>query len=273
MKTFLLNLSKNITLLVFVVIQIGIGSAIAQNDEMPKDLYYEIACFKAKNPNAVNYFKTTAHAIHKEMEKQKIIENWSFFKVDFPNGNACECDFRAIRMFRGMEALEKLKDPAVREQIIKNIWPNKTKDDISQEFASNFDFQYSQVFNMIDALIPEATSSKLVVVNFMDVKPENRSTYVEMESEIFKPLHKVNNESGKIVDWVLARRVIPYGAEIKTDYITMDKYESYADMQNSGFMEMFTKVHPTKDGKATMTKMSKMRKLAKSEIWKHIVTD
>ena len=272
MKTTLLNTIRKMTFIVIAIFLLS-NQILAQDSSMPEDLYFEIACFKAKKPGAINYFKTTGNAINQEMIRTGVIENWSFFKVDFPNGSACECDFRAIRTFRGIEALEKLKDNSIREQIIKTIWPHKSRADISREFNELIDFRYSHVYNMVDALVPKATTSKMMVVNFMDVEPKNRSSYLEMENEIFKPLHAANHKNGGLVDWVVARRSIPYGAEIKTDFITIDKYDSYSKMQNSNFMETFKKVHPDIDGPSTMAKMSTLRSLIKAEVWQHVPTE
>ena len=270
MKTFFKSSSKIILSFILIFALIDSDHLMAQKQEMPEDLYYEIACFKFKKAGAMDFFISKGKKINQEMINRGIIDSWSFYRVDFPNGSDCECNYRAVRVFRGIATLDKLKDRSIRDNIIRNIWPNKTSKDISSEFNELIDFRYSHIFNMRDALVPKPTHSAIMVVNFMDVEAPNRTTYVQMEKEIFKPLHASNLDAGNMVDWVLASRVMPHGSEVEVDFITIDKYDSYDKMNRGDFNSSFKTVHPTLESQSTMNKMGKMRTLTRSEVWQTI---
>ncbi|MDA9773961.1 hypothetical protein N9B82_03300 [Saprospiraceae bacterium] len=245
-----------------------VSHTFAQEQSIPEDLFMEIACFKAKGPDAQDFFKKWSKPFHEEMIRQGILVGWDFYTVDYPNGSDCDCRFRAVRVFRGIGTLDKIKSTKTREAIVQKIWPNKTLKDLGAEFQKNVELKHSEVYRLVDALIPTKTKSKIMVVNFMDVKPGDREAYLEMEDAIFKPLHSASNKEGKLIDWFIAEREIPYGMKVKTDYITVDKFDNYEDYFSNNFMELFKSVHPTMNAKEAMIKMAEKRKLIKSEIWR-----
>lgn len=267
MQTFFRSSFKKAVLAVSLIILCLVSNLLAQEQNVPEDIFIEIACFKAKKSDAVEYFKTRGKAIHEEMIRQGILTNWEFYTVDYPNGKDCDCNFRAVRVFRGIGQLDKIKSVATRQAIIKKIWPDKNLNDLRREFSESIEFRHAEVYNLNDALIPAPTQSNMMVVNFMDVKPGERANYLKKETEIFKPLHAANNKAGKLVDWVVAERVLPYGTEFKADFITIDKFENYSDFFDFNFMDLFKKIHPQMDGPTTMKEMAETRKLLKSEVW------
>jgi len=263
------SFTNRFTLITALFFLFGFTQLGAQ-DNVPDDLYFEVACFKSKKAGSLEYFKTYGKKIHEEMIRQGIINEWKVFTVDFPNGADCDCSMRAVRIFNGIESLDKLKNREVREQIIKNVWPNMTLDDIRAKFSEVILFKNAQVYKLIDAVIPGPTDSDLSVVNFMDVSGPNSAEYERMELEVFKSLHVTGTKNGNMVDWFLAEKVYPYGADAEYDYITVDKFDSYAQMNSMKYADVFTSVHPTMNLAETMTKMNKLRKLRKSEIWRYV---
>lgn len=269
MKTYFFQSIRNLTFATSLILMLFTTSSIAQEQSVPDDLFFEIACFKAKGPDAEAFFKNYGKPIHEEMIRQGILVNWEFFTVDYPTGSDCDCRYRAVRVFRGIGSLDKIKSDEIREKIIKKIWPNKSRKDIQAEFSKNVEFKSAEVYRLIDALIPDKTISNLLFVNFMDVKPVDRGDYLKMEDEYFKPLHAAANKSGKLVDWFVAQRVLPYGTNtIETDYITVDKFNNYEDFYALDFDELFKSVHPKVDADTIWKKIAEKRKLAKMEIWR-----
>lgn len=263
-KTAFLKMFFSTMLLIFSL------TSLSAQDNSSEDLYFEIACFKAKDADAVNYFNYWGKAIHEEMIRQKILIDWKLFRVDYPNGSDCDCNYRAVRIFRGIQSLDKIKSEKIRTEIVGKLWPWKSLKEIRGKFQKSIEFKHAEVYRLNDALIPHATNSELVVVNFMDVKREDRKTYLEMEKDVFKPMHEQSSKEGKLVDWFVAEHVIPFGSNIETDYITVDKFNNYDAFFNASFADLFKKVHPDKDFESTMNKMGEVRKLIKAEIWRSI---
>lgn len=268
MKTYFNQAIVKTTFIASFIFLFFVSNTFSQQQNIPDDLFMEIACFKAKGPDAQDFFKNWSKPLHEEMIRQGILADWDFYTVDYPNGSDCDCRFRAVRVFRGIGSLDKIKSEKTRAAIVQKLWANKTLKDLRVEFQKNVEFKHAEVYRVTDALIPTKTTSNMMVVNFMDVKPADRNTYLEMEDEIFKPLHAASNKAGKLVDWFIAERELPYGMNVKTDYITVDKFDNYEDYFSNDFMELFKTVHPTMKGNEVMIKMAEKRKLIKSEIWR-----
>jgi len=269
MQTNFLQTIKRTTLSAILAIVLSMSISSSHGQELPEDLYFEIACFKAKTDKARVYFRDWAKPIHDEMIKRGIISDWEFYTVDYPNGSDCDCNYRAVRVFKGLKSLDKIKSRELREEIVMHIWPDKSLADVYAEFSKNVDFKYAEVFHLKDAVVPNKTTSELSIVNFMDVKAGQWDKYLEMEREVFKPVHSKAHKNGAMVDWFVAEREMPYGVNFKTDYITVDKFNSYEEIGLFRLLDLFSTVHPTKDGKKVMAEMATVRKLLKSEIWRY----
>lgn len=270
MQTYFFQSFKQTILLTSLFLSFLAINIHAQDQTPPENLFFEVACFKAKSPNTMAFFEKWSKPIHEEMIRQGILLDWDFYTVDYPNGSDCDCQYRAVRIFKDIASLDKIKSEKIRNEIVKKIWPGKSIADVREDFRKNVEFKHAEVYKLVDALIPSKTTSKLLVVNFMDVKPMDRKTYLDMELEIFKPLHASSHKANILVDWFVAEREIPYGVNVKTDYITVDKFNSYEDYYSNNFSELFKSTHPTLNFEETMQTMAKKRSLLKAEIWRYV---
>jgi hypothetical protein len=254
------------TLLAVALLFTSAVQAQEKKQEFPKDLFVEIACFEALKPGAVKMFTEMGKPFHEEMIRMGILVDWSFHRVDYPNGDDCECDYREVRVFRGMAALDKLNSNELGMKIAAKLWPDMDMQATMKDFRETVKFKNSRIYHAMDAAAPNPVDAKMAVMNFMDAKPGKFEDCIAMEMEVFKPVHMVSMKTGKMKDWVIMESVLPYGTDFKTDYITVDIFDSYSDMSSNDMMASFKKAHPGKDPMTVLNKMGDMRDLTHSEI-------
>jgi hypothetical protein len=74
----------------------------------------------------------------------------------------------------------------------------------------------------------------LAVVNFMKAKPGQSAAYEKMESEVFKPMHQSDVESGGRASWGMLRNMLGYATEAYATHIVFDMYTGYDQFFNGG---------------------------------------
>lgn len=253
LMTFSLALSQNLT---------------AQDN--PQTVYASIACFESKNNDFVAFNKEYGKAFHQELIRQGILLDWFFFEVAFPNGDDCNCDYRDVRVFRDIKKLETLLSGEEMMKIAKKVFPDQDMGELMKRFLAVVEPKGYQVFQIIDGLVQGPSPTELVSVNFMTVPQGKENAYLEMETKIWKPIHKARKEAGKIVDWSILRRVLPYGSDYDGDFITVDNWGSFTNMAKPDPEGLWNKIHPNKDQEDTYEKTAQLRDLKRSELWQFI---
>ena len=102
------------------------------------------------------------------------------------------------------------------------------------------------------------------VQHYMKVKPENRSDYEKLESEVWKPVHIERKKSGQIIDWFLFKVISPSGADNEYDYVTGQLYTDFGLVNSSACATDWMKAHP--GGNPMAERTGELRDLVRSEI-------
>lgn len=247
--------------------------ALSQNlnaQDNPGTVYATIACFKDKNNDFKAFNKEFGKPFHQELIRQGKLLDWLYFEVAFPNGTDCDCDYRDIRVFTDIKQLEYLLSGEEMMKVAKKIFPDQDLGELMNRFMSAVEFKGDQVFQIIDGLVQGPSPTELVSVNFMTVPQGKENAYLEMETGVWKPIHKARKEAGKIVDWSILRRILPYGSDYDGDFITVDNWGNFENMAKPDPAGLWKKVHPNKDQAATYEKMTQLRNLKRSELWQFV---
>lgn len=108
-------------------------------------------------------------------------------------------------------------------------------------------------------------SNPLIVVELMKVNPENQASYVAMEQNIWKPIHKERINKGLIVGWVLYQ-VMYAGADDAYNYVTVNVYANPANLENPYQGMKFNDIHPDKDLNEELEKTAKLRTATRRQL-------
>jgi len=105
--------------------------------------------------------------------------------------------------------------------------------------------------------------SKYILVNRMKAVPGAQQEYIELEKEIWKPMHEESIKNGFRTSWSLWT---PWPFDMDENYIlAVDGYEKFDQIGNNSVD--FSKVHPELDPEETFEKTMKLRTHKSSEIW------
>ncbi len=105
------------------------------------------------------------------------------------------------------------------------------------------------------------------IVNYMKARPGQNP--VELEMEVWKPIHQQLIKSGKRVGWDVYGVAFPSGTEAEYDYITVDYFRGMENMELTGadMEKAFNAAHPGKKWEDFDDKTTKARDMARSEVY------
>ncbi len=125
------------------------------------------------------------------------------------------------------------------------------------------------------ALTQSGSSSSYVLVNYMKVDPAKESAYVQMEREVWKPIHQQRVKEGKMQSWALYAVRFPGGDNKEYTYLTVETYKSIQDAEGSlddsaAMASILKKVHPNKTLDQLFAQALSNRSLVRGEVLKRI---
>lgn len=268
MKSFLNQLNLK-TCWIFVILCLG-QCAFAQN---PTTVYLEIAKLKKANEDFLQVQNQIVKPYSQERIKQGNLLAHALFKVDYPNSDSELYDYISMNIYRDFKDVNLEDEKYI--SIGKDVFPNGNLQEVRDRYEAAAEFAGSEVFVIMDEAIPgpkggSEVSPRFIKVNHMKVAEGTRSEYLDMETNIFKPLHQNQIKNGEMHDWIVAQRILPYGSDWDNDFLTFDIYNHWEDMIAGNLEADFANIHPEIDGQTIMDKMARTRDLTRSEVWELI---
>lgn len=111
----------------------------------------------------------------------------------------------------------------------------------------------------------QGSAPLFVVVDFMKVESQNHSTYLELEQEIWKPMHQERINQGIIAGWFLYA-VEFSGSSDEYNYMAITLYDNADKLENPWSAELPGKVHPGMKTEEIMKRTHASRDLVKSHL-------
>ena len=213
------------------------------------------------NFNSMDYMKVTPgmgadyvqlEAVWKKIHLANIKEGkydfWELTSVMYPSGTSREYDY----VTRIQCAGEKQYAAFLEGEFFPKNWTSLlTPDEIDLVMRTGEirKLVKSEVYVAEEYITAENMGHpKIHVFNYFDFpKGKNRSDHFKVEKEIWKPVHQARINDGKLKGWVLARKLMPFGASMPYHDATVDLYESMEHYLNTEMMKYFEKVHTKKD--------------------------
>ena len=118
---------------------------------------------------------------------------------------------------------------------------------------------------LLALLISErAFAQRYVMMDYMYVPEEQQANYLEVEQELWKPIHKEFLKDGNLQGWYLLEIPYPGGTNAEYHYITVRVYKEPVANPMDGLMDKARKVHPDADLEAFADKTMQSRDLVKT---------
>ena len=109
------------------------------------------------------------------------------------------------------------------------------------------------------------------LVDLMKVEQGNDQAYLDMEKNLWKPIHQERLKNGKILGWVLYR-VWFKGANDDYNYVTVTLYDNPANVENPFEGIELADIHPGMEANDFMEKTNSSRKLVQSRLMQQVNT-
>lgn len=202
--------------------------------------------------------------MHQERINQGKIIGWILYRVLYTGTND-PYNYATVTLFDGPANLE---DPWAGIDPAK-ILPERDLDKDWTETASSRELVASNLIMRQDEVIPEAGPAeiKYIEVDYMKVKPGNESAYVEVEQNIWKPIHNEFIKAGARVGWSLWSKVFPAGSASDYQFVTVNYFPDFQKIGAADYNAAYEKAHPGKNMDELGDKTTNSRDLVRSELW------
>ena len=120
-------------------------------------------------------------------------------------------------------------------------------------------------------LSAQGGASLFVVVDFMKVESQEHAAYLEVEQEIWKPMHQERIREGIIVGWFLYA-VEFSGSSDEYNYVAITLYDNAEKLENPWMADLPGKVHPGMKPEEIMKRTYESRENVKSHLCYSIAT-
>ncbi len=208
-----------------------------------------------------NYWKK----IHQERVNQGEIVRWMLYEVRFAGSND-EYNYVTATI---VDDPAKLETPFANIDFEK-IFPGEDIDKISNETMSSRQLVKRNLIQMVSSLDPDSGPEPFgyIEVDFMKVKPGNGGAYVDVENNVWKPVHKEFIKEGSRVGWALWQTIFPSGSGLDFQYATVNYIKDFSKINAADYNGAFAKAHANEDVDKLMEDTNNSRDLVRSELWR-----
>jgi hypothetical protein len=116
-----------------------------------------------------------------------------------------------------------------------------------------------------EIVLAQENENLFIELDLMKVKPGDEGNYVELEQNLWKPIHRERINKGIIVGWILYQ-VMYTGADDAYNYATITAYSNPKKIENSYQGIEFEKIHPGKDMNKELEKTYTSRTLVQRQL-------
>lgn len=114
--------------------------------------------------------------------------------------------------------------------------------------------------------IAEAQETSYAQHDYMKVPSGQAQAYLDLEQELWKPIHRERAQDETIEGWNLYEVVYPAGAERSYDYVTVSFYDAWSRLESPYAEEHLTNAHPNMDPQEIAQRTVQSRSLVRSEV-------
>jgi len=202
-------------------------------DEKPLFLIFEFMHVDEGQGAAYAETEKFWEKVHVERVKNGDCIGWDLWRLE-PSGQKQGAQFMTVSLYNDPV---KMMDGGDFNKAWTGAYPNLTDEESNEKMemtAKSRDLTHRVFLREIDKTnddfdMPIGT---LAVINFMKAKPGQSGAYEKMESDLFKPFHQKDVDSGGRANWGLLRNMLGYATEAYASHITVDMYTGYDQFFN-----------------------------------------
>jgi len=221
---------KNI--IIILAMTLFTATAIGQEEE-PLFLLFEFMHVDEDQSAAYAETEEFWEKVHVQRVKNGDCIGWDLWQLK-PSGQEQGAQYLTVSLYNDPV---KMMEGGDFNKAWSGAYPNLTPEESDQKMlqtAKSRDLTHQVYLVEIDKTndnfdMPIGT---LAVINFMKANPGQSGAYEKMESEVFKPNHQKDVDSGGRANWGLLRNMMGYSTEAYASHITVDMYTGYDQFFN-----------------------------------------
>lgn len=232
----------------------------------PRPLFARITMFKVmpgKDQEYLKYIRESMRPALIRLRGNGQIVHWIFFKVHFA-GAADEYNYVGVTYSTSWEDTYQFS----LANLLKEIDPKVDPGAIDAKLREFRTLIREHIVYRVEAVEPSPpVPSKFVRLDYMKVKPGKTADYLRAERDDWMPFHQTLVNDGESTGWGLWQAVFPGGTNSPYDYVTSNRYSTYAQVLAADYQKTFKKASPAKKTDDIFNRTTQSRDLVKSELW------
>lgn len=202
--------------------------------------------------------------VHQEKVKVGLTMGWYLYKVRF-TGTSSPYHYVTLNYYENFEDSENL----YFEGIFERAFEDGKSEEIFRRTNEVRDLAKTEVITRLDGIAQKYDNPpKYLYVNYINVEEGQEENYIDIEKYVWKPLHQELYKESKMADWSLWN--LWFYSHRNYNYITLNAFYDYKDINTYNYSEIFEKVHQGKDLNEFMKETFEARKSVKTELWELI---
>lgn len=207
---------------------------VSYAQDLPDNLYLIFEMMHVPDNQGGNYMEVEEFwsKIHQQRVANGSIIGWDLWSLA-PSGSEQGAQYMTVTLYSSMEAMftgMNLDQVRAYAKQAHNA-SDKDIDEMMERTVASRDIMY-QVYSRQIASTENAPPMKegmYVLIGFMK---QNSADYVEVERNIFLPMHQQAVDNGEMMGWGLCENLLPIGTESYSTHMTFNFYENQAKMSS-----------------------------------------
>jgi len=247
-------------------------SSAQQQQSFHSISYYKIV------PGKEQTLRSNMQAVDAKVQQERVnkgaISGWYLYEVLSPSGVSAEYNYVVVTIANRYKDI--FETPYTFDSALKKIYQGK-----DEKFFSGYYSRLTGVRTLVKEevyvalAVADSTSrgftSKYIVADFMQPKPEKFGQYIKSEMDTFRVIHKERVKLGDISQWACLQLFWPF--DVKTGYAVLDLnfYTNLDAMLYAKYSEALKATFPTVDLGTLFQSVATMRDNPKADLWRLVL--
>jgi hypothetical protein len=238
-----------------------------QLEAQQQPVYYQtLNCIKVKPGKGrewTQFERDTSMKVAQMRADAGEILTWSLLRSVMPAGQEARCSHMIATLSEGSPRAPL--GPEGFEKALQKAGVNMTASDWTAKAISLASLVSTEMWRpRIRVGAPQ--KDHYLFLNYMKV--HDAPEYNDFENNVWRPMAEAWVKEGSQSAWIFATKVLPSGTETTYTAYSADIYPSWdAAFKQRSTQTTFEKVHSGKNYQQTMTRLGKVRDLARRELW------
>lgn len=256
----------------FLVLLLGLAPLRAQPDATTGRIYYQVTKIKSTDADLLQV-ENTLMLPYFQARVNEGSQLWhGFYRLTSPIPGQAGFEYISVDVYDNLSELHL--PPAGVDQIVQQTFPHTTPEQFWERVEAVTEVQSAVTYTISSALFPPPSSrgeqsAPLLSINYMVVTPGREADYVAMENEVFKPIMARHVRQNALQSWSLFERAIPIGTEFGANFVTVDAFANWDQVQayQENWQATAIATHPDLNMDEVMGRLTGMREHLRMEVW------